>query len=111
MTDVDALARQAGAETGECFPADTPWRRRFVELVIEAQKRGITQLNENSALRMVWMLTTGSGQDGDEWNVESIHSTEDGAQRALELYQEPQQNIRGGTYVRDAQIEEWEIFK
>lgn len=60
----DAMARQAGAESGECFPGDTPWRRLFVELVedhlrgaakmiadSESQKREIQQLNEINALR------------------------------------------------------------
>lgn len=64
---------------------------------------------DRSVGRRVWLLTTGTGADGDEWNVESIHATEPGAQMALERYQQPQRRHDGSTYVRDANIEEWEV--
>lgn len=44
-TEQSNLAAQAGLETGEVFPGDTPWRRRFVELLIAETER------ENAALR------------------------------------------------------------
>lgn len=54
------LAAQAGLETKDCFPPDTPWRRRFVELLYEqhllADKwRGINCQNrgDGSAVQMI----------------------------------------------------------
>lgn len=43
--DQSKLAAQAGLETGETYPGDTPWRRRFVELLLADAER------ENAALR------------------------------------------------------------
>src|SRR5574337_321505 len=37
---IAAAAQQAGIETGEVYPSDTAWRRRFVELV---EERAITE--------------------------------------------------------------------
>lgn len=42
---IAAAAQRAGIETGEVYPSDTAWRRRFVELV-EDSARG-----NNAALR------------------------------------------------------------
>lgn len=58
----------------------------------------------------VWLLTTGSGADGDEWHVESIHATERGAAAALAAYQAPQTRPDGSKYIRDAHIEEWPLL-
>lgn len=57
--------------------------------------------------KSVWLLTTGTGTDGDEWNVESIHATEEGAEKAKAEYQKPQKRANGTEYIRDANIEEW----
>ena len=37
----------------------------------------------------VWLLTSGTGADGDEWSVESIHSTEEGAERERQTKDRP----------------------
>ena len=57
----------------------------------------------------VFLLTTGDGSDGDEWGVQSIHSTRELAEIARDKYSEPQRRIDGSTYVRESQIEEWVI--
>ena len=57
----------------------------------------------------VWLLTTGTGADGDEWKVESIHATEAGAEKAKAKYQQPQKRADGSEYIRDADIEEWPL--
>ena len=60
-------------------------------------------------MNIVWLLTTGTGQDGDEWDVKSIHANEASAKRALAKYQEPQTRADRSTYIRDALIEEWVV--
>lgn len=57
----------------------------------------------------VWLLTTGTGADGDEWSVKSIHATPESAERALARYQTPQKRTNDSTYVRDATVEKWEV--
>jgi len=59
--------------------------------------------------KTVWLLTTGTGNDGDEWQVESIHATETGANMAKAEYQKPQKDIYGNDYIREANIEEWPL--
>jgi hypothetical protein len=58
----------------------------------------------------VFLLTTGDGSPGNEWGVESIHSARELAEAALAKYQQPiTRPWDGSTYIRDAQIEEWEV--
>lgn len=57
----------------------------------------------------VWLLTTGSGFDGDEWGVESIHKTYEGALVAKKEYEKPRTRKDGSTYFFEAQIEEWKL--
>ncbi len=57
----------------------------------------------------VFLVTTGSGDDGDEWNVESIHSTYKLAEKARDHYQRPQYRKDGSVYNLDADIEEWSV--
>jgi len=59
--------------------------------------------------KIVFLLTTGDGSDGDEWNVVSIHASREGAEKAKERYEAPRPRKDGSTYTFDAQIEEWEI--
>jgi hypothetical protein len=59
--------------------------------------------------KIVWLVTTGSGEDGDEWDVVSIHSTQSGAEQAKAAYETPQTRPDGSTYSFDAHIEEWFI--
>lgn len=57
----------------------------------------------------VYLVTTGDGSDGNEWQVESIHKTEDGAKRAKfaydhKVYTRPD----GSTYTFTAnEVEVW----
>ena len=60
-------------------------------------------------MKKVWLLTTGTGQDGDEWYVESIHSTLEKAKLAKEEYERPRQNDYGHSYILEADIEEWDV--
>lgn len=57
----------------------------------------------------IFLLTTGSGDDGDEWNVESIHATSAGAVHAKEEYERPRSRGDGSTYSLTASIEEWKL--
>lgn len=59
--------------------------------------------------KKVWMVTTGTGQDGDEWNVQSVHATVDGANLAKAEYEKPQKRSDGSSYVLEATIEEWPL--
>lgn len=60
-------------------------------------------------MKYVWLLTTGSGQDGDEWNVESIHASLPGAELAKAEYERPQVRPDGSVFHHEAQIEVWEV--
>jgi hypothetical protein len=57
----------------------------------------------------IWLLTSGSGADGDEWNVESVHRTKEGAEAAEKVYEAPRPRSDGSTYTFDAEVEEWEL--
>ena len=57
--------------------------------------------------RTVYLLTTGDGSDGDEWDVKSIHATREGAEKAKIEYGKPQPCIGGGTFCPESKIEEW----
>lgn len=59
--------------------------------------------------KMVFLVTTGSGQDGDEWNVESIHATRAGAEMAQAEYINPRRRLDGSIFF-DANIEEWPLM-
>jgi hypothetical protein len=59
---------------------------------------------------LVYLVTTGTGCDGDEWNVRSIHKTKEGAETAKELYERPRYRFNGSTYIFKATIEEWELL-
>ncbi len=60
-------------------------------------------------MKTVYLLTSGDGSDGNEWDVISIHSTRELAEKAQAKYSEPQKNIHGGEYVRESEIEEWKM--
>lgn len=59
--------------------------------------------------KTVFLLTTGDGSDGDEWFVQSIHSTFKLAKIAKKKYEMPRSRPDGSTYIFEAQIEEWAI--
>ena len=58
---------------------------------------------------VVYLLTTGDGSDGSEWNLESIHKTEDGAKEAKSKYERRRYRPNGTWYTLDADIEEWDV--
>lgn len=60
-------------------------------------------------MNTVFLLTTGDGSDGNEWGVISIHSSRELAEKAKAKYQQTMQNIYGEPYVRECEIEEWEM--
>ena len=62
-----------------------------------------------SSVEKVWLLTEGSGSDGDEWGVISIHATKEGAILAKEKYEKNHRRADGSVYHYDANIEEWEL--
>lgn len=57
----------------------------------------------------VFFLTTGSGGDGDEWGVISVHSTLELATIAKNRYSAPIMRRDGSTYSRESTIEEWVV--
>ena len=57
----------------------------------------------------IWLLTSGSGADGDEWSVISIHRTKEGAELAEKQYEAPRERWDGSTYCSDAEVEEWDV--
>jgi len=57
----------------------------------------------------IWLLTSGSGADGDEWGVISIHRTKEGAEQAEKVYEAPRPRADGSTYVFDGEVEEWDV--
>jgi len=57
----------------------------------------------------VWLLTTGTGQDGDEWSVEGIYSTKEKAELAKKRFQVPPNSVDGYEYVDDYEVEEWDV--
>jgi len=61
-------------------------------------------------MESIWLLTTGRhGVDGDEWNLESIHSTKQKAEIAKHTYGIPKFRSDGSKYNYKADIEEWDI--
>jgi hypothetical protein len=62
----------------------------------------------------VYLLTAGSGDDGDEWSLISIHRTKEGAEEAKKDYEKVRYSNKPGhnyTYHFEANdIEEWEVF-
>lgn len=69
-------------------------------------------LNTNNfgyQMTKVWLLTTGDGDFGNEWNLESIHSTEESAKRAEKEFEATRYNKDGSSYSHEAEIEEWEV--
>lgn len=58
-------------------------------------------------MRTVYLLTTGSGDDGDEWHVESIHDSREGAEAAKAEWEKPVSRGDGTSYCRQACVEEW----
>ena len=57
----------------------------------------------------IYLLTSGSGWDGDEWHVISVHRTKEGAERAEKIYEAPRPRGDGSTYTFDSEVEEWEL--
>ena len=60
---------------------------------------------------VIFLLTSGDGSDGDEWNVISIHSNYELAEGAKTRYEAPRTRSDGSTYCFWAQIEEWPVDK
>lgn len=57
----------------------------------------------------VWLLTTGDGTDGNEWNVESVHLTKALAMLAQKKHSEPLYRSDGSSYSLSSDIEEWPV--
>jgi hypothetical protein len=60
-------------------------------------------------MKKVWLLTTGDGSDGNEWRLESIHSSEVLALKAQILYNGPVMRGDGSSYMRESDVEEWDM--
>ena len=59
--------------------------------------------------KSIWLVTSGSGADGDEWGVISIHGTKATALTAKKGYEQPHKRNDGSTYRNTCDIEEWPI--
>lgn len=57
----------------------------------------------------VYLLTTGDGSDGNEWDVHSVHASLKSARAAKEDYEKPRTRPNGSTYSWESQIEKWEL--
>ena len=57
----------------------------------------------------VWLLTTGDGCDGSEWDVQGIYSTYELAEKACKKYLQPRYRPDGSSYVFEANVEEWDV--
>ena len=62
-------------------------------------------------MKKVYLVTTGTGQDGDEWGLISVHSTKEGALYHEQFYERDRYRPDGSTYNYEADIEEWEVMK
>lgn len=60
-------------------------------------------------IKSVWLLTTGDGEDGSEWNLESIHETHYGVVAAKRIYERVRHLPDGSTYHHQANIEVWKL--
>lgn len=60
-------------------------------------------------MKVVWLLTTGDASDGNEWDVQSIHESEESAIKAKTQYEAPKFRVDGSAYSLNAQIEEWDV--
>ena len=59
----------------------------------------------------MYLLTTGDGSDGNEWNVEGIYSTRELANKAKTYYERDRTNAFGEIYHHEASIEKWNVDK
>ena len=67
-------------------------------------------MKKNSLKNNIYLLTNGTGEDGDEWSVVSVHATEESAKQAKVKYEQPRPcSGRDETYTLDANIEVWEV--
>lgn len=57
---------------------------------------------------IVYLLTTGDGSDGDEWQVQGVYTTSELAEEAKLVYERVRHRPNGSTYFNPAQIEQWE---
>lgn len=57
----------------------------------------------------VYLLTAGSGEDGDDWCVLAIYSTHRVALKAKRHYERPRFLPGGKTFTTKAKIEKWPI--
>ncbi len=57
----------------------------------------------------VFLLTSGDGGDGDEWQLHSIHSTSESADKAKAEFQVELTRLDGSTFHHEATIEEWPV--
>lgn len=57
----------------------------------------------------VYLLTTGDGSDGNEWALQSIHTSEAAAVIAKAVYERLRSNPDGSTYQYNANVEKWEV--
>ena len=60
-------------------------------------------------MKTVWFMTSGTGDYGDEWQVHSVHSTEQGAREAQRRYEIPRTRPDGSTFFDRGDVEEWGV--
>jgi hypothetical protein len=59
----------------------------------------------------VWLLTEGTGMEGDAWGVLGVYETEEAAEDAKAVHMQPQSRHDGTTYVRQCGVEQWSIYR
>lgn len=85
------------------------WDRCQVVERSDFPKKTIGDYERESGERKVWLVTTGDGEDGNEWNVLHIWSSEEKAKAAKEQYEKPQKRSDGSEYSTQAEVEEWTL--
>lgn len=58
--------------------------------------------------KIVFLVTCGTGSEGDEWELLGVHATRESAEVQLNEYQKLRTRQDGSTYRYLGQIEEWE---
>lgn len=58
-------------------------------------------------MRVVYLLTTGDGSDGEPWDCLGIHATRESAEQSKREYEAEQKRPDGSTFHYEAKIETW----
>lgn len=95
------LEKQLQAHPAPLRPLSKAEGDKYVAAIAEENK---------DTLRELFLLTVGSGDDGDEWRVLSVHATWESAEAGKREYETSRTRQDGSTYHYDANIETWDLL-